>query len=92
MEKKELANELRTRQITRAEELVLAINNMSNKKITKQQFVDLVNCMSDDEIIFSYITCSECGKSMIPPDEDIISLAKNSKNADEWLSKLSCAR
>jgi hypothetical protein len=87
MNKHELAEELRRKQLSKAEEAVREFNKNSRRQMTIPQFRNAVTSCSDEEIILSYITCSSCGALILSYDVDVDALARSSNSADEWLDK-----
>ena len=49
---------------------------------------NIVNSLSDDDIIDSYITCSNCGEKEITDDVLLNSLIKNAENAEDFFIML----
>ncbi len=88
MDKNELAEELKRRQLVKAEDIVSSINKVSPDKISVQQFKDAVNSCSDNEIIMSYLVCSGCGAPILPYETDVDAITRESKNIAEWFSRL----
>jgi hypothetical protein len=88
MEKHELAEELRKRQLEKAEEFVRSINEGSSDKISVQQFKDAVNSCSEDEIIMSYLICSGCGAPILSYETDVSVMTIASKSIEEWFGKI----
>ncbi|MGC8537916.1 MAG: hypothetical protein ACP5MZ_02950 [Candidatus Micrarchaeia archaeon] len=89
MDRHELAEGLKKRQLDKAETLVIELNKGMHRQVTVPQFRDAVISSSDDEIIMDYLTCSVCGAPLLPYNTDIDAMVKSSSNAEEWLDKTS---
>jgi hypothetical protein len=76
--RKELADVLRSRQ------LELAPVTSAQLGFDIKTFKQLIKTLSDDEIILSYITCSQCGEQLASLDDVDKVLEQNPETYDDF--------
>ncbi len=76
--RKELADILRNRQLERAPEIAEKLGFDVNT------FQKTVSDLSDDEIILSYITCSQCGEALVSLEDVDTILEQNPETFDAF--------
>ena len=82
MNEKELADELRKRQL----EKFLELKNLMNDEDQKYYSKEIILSILDKDMISSYIICSNCREWLVTYSE-ALDLASRCKNVDEWLDK-----
>ena len=76
--RKELADTLRNRQLERAPEIADQLGFEVNT------FKKMVSDLPDDEIILSYITCSQCGEALASLEDVDTILEQNPETFDDF--------
>lgn len=88
MEKTTLAQELKSRQFDKYDEMSKAGHI---GKLTKNEWADILYNLPDDQIIESYTVCSGCQSYFVDPNK-IPLLIKKSKDAEDFLNNIDINR
>jgi RNA polymerase-binding transcription factor DksA len=84
--KQKIASELRERQIATLDRNVAKIREMDNTTVPRERLLQHIQTISDDEMIESYIKCSDCG-ALALEGRDLELAIQDSKDAEDFLDR-----